>query len=253
MSIDVHVVVYNDLWMMRHFLRYYGPLADRIVVWDDRSDDGTREFVAQHPKVVLRDYPFPPGLDEAYLVAAYEQAYRESRGAAEWVILPDPDHFFVPCDGSDLRSHLDALRAEGVRAVKAIGVLCGSEEEPDTDGPLWEAMPCRRSHVQYSQILIFDPRLEVEFGWGRHHTVMPPAVPCRQSVFNYHCCYPGPTRTAARLARNFSRMPKQLYRREKRFRREMGMVPVRMREMGAATWPEDLYAYWLNLTSGGAA
>jgi hypothetical protein len=208
MTLHVWTIERNEARMLPHFLRHYAPLADRLFVVDDQSDDGTRALAAAHPKVTLLDYPYPTGLHEGDLARAYEALTRESsRGHADWVLCPDADEFLVH---ADLRRLLAEQQRLGTQAIQADGVLCGADEMPETTGPLWEALPYRQAHAAYSKTIILAGDLPVRFGPGRHTTSLPGvrAVP-RPGVTLYHCCYLSPAWVEARLAKNFARIPER--------------------------------------------
>ena len=79
MRIDLYTISWNERRMLPFFLDYYGAWVDRIVVFDDASDDGTAEALARHPKVDLR--PFPPKGDSFVLAASRSGNTRGRRAA----------------------------------------------------------------------------------------------------------------------------------------------------------------------------
>lgn len=155
MRVHLYTIVWNERPNLEFFFRHYDPWVDRYVIYDDGSDDGTPEILRAHPRVEVRhfqrtDQPF--ALSQMNLS---NTAWKESRGAADWVIVNDLDeHLYHPTIGDYLRSQ----RSDGVTAIPALGfeMVSGARGAPDTK---W-----------YSKLCLFDPDAveEVRFGPGRH-------------------------------------------------------------------------------------
>ena len=94
--------------MMPYFLRHYETFANRIVLYDDGSDDGTREIIESHPLAELKDYPLDTGIDDQDLIEFAESIYPEARGQADWVIWVDADEIiYHPELANKLQEYLD--------------------------------------------------------------------------------------------------------------------------------------------------
>ena len=56
MKIRVYTVAWNEEKILPHFLRHYARFADRIVVYDNGSNDRTRDIIFAHPQAEFRTY-----------------------------------------------------------------------------------------------------------------------------------------------------------------------------------------------------
>ncbi len=94
MHIDLYATCWNEERMIPFFLRHYEPLVDRIVIFDDGSNDHSLELLRASRKVELRR--LPSGLSSILMhMEEMNRCWKESRGRADWVIIADPDEHFT--------------------------------------------------------------------------------------------------------------------------------------------------------------
>lgn len=91
MKIHVYAIIRNEASILPYFLRHYEPLAEKIVVFDDNSDDSSREILSRCAKVDIRTPP-EPMLDDGMFAEVHSNAYRGDR-SADWVMCVDADEF----------------------------------------------------------------------------------------------------------------------------------------------------------------
>ena len=149
--------------MVPYFLRHYETIADRIIVWDDDSDDGTAEILkASKITEVLKKTV--SGLDDAYFSELYSTAYRTlSRGVADWVIVAAADEFHV-------HKNLHALLADTPKNsayVLSRGWNMLAESAPVTGGQIYDEVRKGVPDLMYNRI-IFRPSSDVTVGIGCH-------------------------------------------------------------------------------------
>jgi len=187
-KLHVYTSTWNEAYMIKYFLRYYETVADRIFVIDDNSTDGTQEIVKACSKATLLPYPFPTGFSEVDKTNCLSTEYRKHSRDAEWVICVDCDEFVYH---PNLRDYLDMRRAEGYRALRTTGHFFLSEEIPNTDGQLFDAMPYQFRKKTWDKEVVFDPKIDVVFSKGCHPpTFFPPGTKIiRKGLSLYHCCY----------------------------------------------------------------
>ena len=166
MKVDVYSVMRNEVKMVPYFLRHYETFADRIFVWDHRSDDGTREVLEAHPKVTVTtlDLERP---DDGYFVNKLYSQYRNSRGYADWAICVDGDEFVYH---SDMLHKLEELKEKGVGKVRCEGFVMYHPVFPTTEGQIYDEVKMGMRDDQIStKVTIVDPEIELKWTHGRHH------------------------------------------------------------------------------------
>lgn len=202
----VFAIAWNEAVMMPWFLRHYSSFADKIVIFDENSTDGTRDMVKAFPKAELRDWPHY-GLDDQRFIEAVNNWYKEARGHAEWVMWPDIDEILHHPDplGVLAAAKEDVLPARGYAMISP-GLPNGSE------GQIYETFNKGIPQPNYSKWITWRADADVQHIIGRHgkpKTKAKVAEEARFSLLHYH--YFGAEYTAARNRRNYARC------RDKRF------------------------------------
>ena len=112
MVVHLYTVSLNEMRMLGFLFRHYEPWVSRFVIFDDHSNDGTAEFLRSKPNVDLRarEYSNPDSL----VLSGKEirdHCWKESRGAADWVIVVDiAEHLHHPA----IDAHLEDCKRHGV-------------------------------------------------------------------------------------------------------------------------------------------
>lgn len=167
MILHCYTSTYNDLYMIRWYVRYYSQFADKIFVYDDDSTDGTREFLDScAPKVVVKSPGFH-GIDEVLLEEMREREYKiHSRGVADFVIIGDSDELVYH---PNLKLFLEVLAKERIIAAVAHGWQMFGEKAPeDNGGQLIDHIREGIVDPMYDR-LIFNPYLDLRIPPGMHH------------------------------------------------------------------------------------
>jgi hypothetical protein len=165
--VDVYAVIWNDLPMLPYFLRHYRPLNARFWLFDDGSTDGTLDYLSRQEDVHVRPFANDGESFEFSAVALYDEAWRQSRGEAEWVVVCDIDeHLFHP----NLPDYLDRSRAIGVTAIPALGYQMVAESFPDSDRRLCDEVVRGTRWPRMDKLMLFDPEAvdAINYAPGRH-------------------------------------------------------------------------------------
>jgi hypothetical protein len=206
--VHLYAACWNEADMIDFFFRHYDPWVERYVIFDDGSTDGSRERLAAHPNVELRalDRSHPDSLVLS-LRDLYDNAWKLSRGAADWVAVVNLDeHLHHP----DIRRYLADCRHAGVTAIPALGFQMVSDHAPPPDASLTEAVPLGVPWENMSKLALFDPNAveEINYAVGRHTAAPTGRVvyPERDELLNLHFKFLGLDRVLGRHSEQRTRL-----------------------------------------------
>ena len=198
--VHLYALCWNDAFMLPHFFRHYDAFVDRYIIFDDGSDDGSRDVLAGHPKVELRDFSWSD--PTSFVLSEKEfsnECWKESRGKADWVIVTDLDEHLYH---SAFVDYLDRCLAAGVTAIPALGFQMVSDEVPTDDARLVDAVPTGAPFDEMMKLSVFCPDAvtETNFTPGRHKAQLAGDIhfPDHDEVLLLHFKYLGVARTLAR-------------------------------------------------------
>lgn len=170
MRVHVYTVCHNEEVLLPYFLRHYGAIADEIVVYDDDSTDASREIVASCPRASLayahEIAPHTRGTySEMALTRIRNNAYKRSRGRAEWVIVVDVDEFLYH---PRLVDTLWRYHAEGITLPRTVGYDMVSEGPPRGMAHIYDEIKRGFINEEYAKRAVFDPMLSIRYAPGSH-------------------------------------------------------------------------------------
>lgn len=168
MNIVVYTFCYNELDILPFVVDYWKRFASKVVVYDNQSSDGSREFLSKLDFVELRTYDTNNQLDDIQLKNLKNEVWKESRGKVDFVNVCDLDEcLFIP----DLE-FLNKARNDGISVITPKTFNLIDPEFPKYDGQLMhlktpryyiETWDDRDRPELYGQIkqktLLFDPTL----------------------------------------------------------------------------------------------
>jgi glycosyltransferase involved in cell wall biosynthesis len=164
MTAWVYTVARNESLMMPYLLRHYATFCDRMVVYDDKSDDGTPDH-ARAGGAEVRPYPFE-GLDDIEFVGLANAVYIEARGQADWIIWVDADEFLYHPRG--MLQRLLELKEAGITLPKVQGYGMIADAPPTTRYQIYDEINVGFEHHRYSKPCILNPILGIRWEVGKH-------------------------------------------------------------------------------------
>lgn len=166
MKVDVYSIMRNEIKIIPYFLRHYETFADRIFVWDDGSDDGTRETLESHPKVQLLPIKLGRVDDTFFIRHLWPQYERLSRGRADWAICVDADEFVYH---PNIVEKLEELSSKGVKKVCCNGFTMCHPTFPETTGQIYDEMKLGVKDKLSTKTVLFNPEIRIRWSEGRHY------------------------------------------------------------------------------------
>ena len=166
-GVHLYALCWNEERMLPHFFRHYDPLVERYFIFDDGSTDRSRELLAQQPRVEVERFDRD---EDSYVLAAmrfYREAWKASRGRADWVIVCNVDEHLYH---RDLLGYLRRCRGRGITAVRALGYEMVADHFPDGERRLCDVVVTGTRWERLDKVALFDPSAVADIGYspGRH-------------------------------------------------------------------------------------
>jgi glycosyltransferase involved in cell wall biosynthesis len=196
MNVWAYTIVRNEREILPWWLRHYQSFCSRVIVFDDQSDDGTREIV-QRSGAELRDLPYT-GLDDGYQAAFSSGIYHEARGKADFVIVVDADEF--------VHGKIDpSWTFPFVQGYQMFGTKLPTQPT----GQIYDYIKRGYPYAPESKPCLFRPELELIFSPGRHFASIPYVDDARKQLKLLHYRWFGASYYERRSARNYERLPER--------------------------------------------
>ena len=165
--IHVYAVCKNEIDFLPHFFTYYNTIAEKIIIYDNQSTDGSREFIQAQDKGVLRDFNSGGVLRDDIHRWIKNSAWKESCGTADWVIVSDLDELLYH---HNLFQYLNTCKNNGITIPSIKGFNMIFEQELSNDTSIIEQAKYGAYSIRFSKNIIFDPyRIdEINYSPGGH-------------------------------------------------------------------------------------
>ncbi len=167
MKIHVYTLCWNEEVILPYFLKHYETIAEKIIVYDNKSTDNSLNILRAHPKVEIRIYDSNNQIRDDLYLGIKNNCWKEARDKADWVIVVDADEFIYHVD---LYGFLEDHLLQGITLFKPKGYLMVSEKLPTTKGMIYEEIKTGIPQEASSKPVIFNPNKieEINFSAGAH-------------------------------------------------------------------------------------
>lgn len=204
MKVWVFGLCYNEAEILPWWLKHYEQFAEKILVWDDKSTDGSREILQSHPKVECHTWPYDDGISEDQFLDFANRTYPIACGKADWVMWVDMDELLY---ADDVPRLLEEERAKGVQVIPSVGFNMTGDGLPPLDNrQLWQIMQQGVHAPVYSKPVVFDPNCLMRWNRGKHAlAICDGKIADRPKFKLLHYRYLGVCYTKGRNAKNYAR------------------------------------------------
>ncbi len=164
--VHVYVICWNEAVILPHFLKHYA-FAEKIVVLDNGSDDGSQALVEASANGEVRSYSTGGVLSDERYIEIKNSVWKESRGKADFVIVCDADEFLYH---PDLSAVLGAMKERKASVLWPAGYEMVGDRIPAPEEDLLKLTPEGMRLHTYDKGLLFDPDLvdEINYDMGCH-------------------------------------------------------------------------------------
>ena len=116
-KIHAYVVCWNEMDNIPFVVDYWKRFAERVIVYDNGSDDGSVEYLSQYPWIEVRQFK-TNGFDDTANMNIKNSCWKESIGIADFVVVSDLDEcLYSPV----LETELDYMKANDI-------TICGPRQ-----------------------------------------------------------------------------------------------------------------------------
>jgi hypothetical protein len=198
--------------MLPFYLRHYSEFADEIIIYDDGSNDGSRELMEKCSKCKLLEWPFDPGLnDEAMLTLWYHAMHEARQDGIDWLIVPDIDEFIWSRNILSVLAAADSMDYEVLSVIGFDMIGDGQNGLPKDDGrQIWEQCQLGIYQPVYGKPIVVKPFSDIKWCPGRHGKLDGSPTPrnsCHLQMLKLlHYRFMGPSYTHDRNQKNHSRV-----------------------------------------------
>ncbi len=170
MRIHLYAMCWNEEFVLPYFLRHYSRFCEKMVFFDNESTNRSVDIIKSFPGAQVRSWSSGNQLNDQMHLDIKNSAYRESRGAADWVIVCDTDEFLYH---PRLVDTLRRYQRWGINYPKVAGfdMVPDAVPAPDADLPLTyrDGVPT----VWMNKHIVFSPQLDMAFHPGSHTAERP--------------------------------------------------------------------------------
>ncbi len=169
--VHLYALCWNEEKFLPFFLDYYSSFVNKIVIYDNYSDDNSEKIIRQFKNTEIIKYDSKGEIDDLLYLEIKNNAWKKSRGKADFVIVCDLDEILY---AEEIETEISKLIENKYTIIKPFGYSMFNEVLPEfikgikiTD-IIKTGVPDDR---WYSKSILFNPNkiLEVNYFKGCHN------------------------------------------------------------------------------------
>ncbi|RZK76899.1 MAG: glycosyltransferase [Pedobacter sp.] len=169
MKIHVYTICWNEEKMLPFFIRHYQQFADKIIFFDNESTDNSRAIIESSDRCVYRSYSSGNEIRDDLYREVKNNAWKESRGEADFVIVVDADEMLY--SKYNLRTYFKLLKLFGFTLIKPFGYdMVAEQVDWSTNKQITELVTIGQAFKPMCKPCVFNPNKieEINYGFGAH-------------------------------------------------------------------------------------
>ena len=128
--------IWNEEKMLPFYLKHYSQFCEKMVFFDNESDDRSHEIINSYPNTEIRTFKTKGTLDDFVHLALKARSIEEARGNCDYVIIGDCDEFvYHPNILNFLKEHLNKTSV-----FFPAGFQMASPYFPKSEGQIYESI-----------------------------------------------------------------------------------------------------------------
>lgn len=170
MKIWSYAVIWNEEKILEFYLRHYSQYCDKMIFFDNESDDRSREIIESYPNTEIRTYNTNGAFNDAVHMQLKHDAISDAQGNCDYVIVGDCDEIIHHPDLIGfLKSHLNKTAV-----FYPAGYQMVANVFPQFDQQIYDEVKEGVPNPWYSKPILINPNMIHGFAWvGGQHEIEP--------------------------------------------------------------------------------
>jgi hypothetical protein len=162
--VHLYAVCWNEEKFIPFFLQHYDDFVAHYYIYDNNSDDATIESLATKKNITIKEYNTDGTFNDVVNQQIKNNAWKHSRGKADWVIVIDIDELLYHTNIKEL------LYSSTHTIFKPMGYNMVCDKFPSYHSPITQQIKMGIHDKSFSKMVLFNPHkiTEVNYKPGAH-------------------------------------------------------------------------------------